>query len=112
MSTPHRRATPARSPARKASAKTRSTPRSPLLVAPENLVPEEPHEPLPADWVRPLSAQELHDEAMLQRKPRSAAQGKKDKALVERLLQRNARPSSPGSPAPIPSPASPTRDGG
>jgi hypothetical protein len=52
----------------------------------------------PRDAVNPLSAQELADEDLVQRKPRSMAQGQQDKQLVEDLLQRNARPSSPATP--------------
>ena len=50
--------------------------------------------------IKPLDAQELHDEEMLQWKPRSPQQAKQDKRLVEDLLQRNAKPSSLATPKP------------
>ena len=45
-------------------------------------------EELLAQSVNPLSAQELHDEEFIKMKPRTKAQGRTDKALLEELLRR------------------------
>src|SRR5262245_17966857 len=84
-SAPTMRKQRARWPAPKESAETPSTARLQALLA---------------QPVRPLSAQELADETLLQRKPRTAAQGRRDKQLLEAFLQRNEKPSSPATPAP------------
>ena len=48
--------------------------------------------------MRPMSAQELQDETMLQWKPRTPAQAREDKALLERLPLQPERRSSSGTP--------------